>query len=274
MKIRHGTFVPGTLVGAYAGAVNAIAIAGLPANPTPDTRGAYSPAFYGGGSTGNYSHVYPHGGLRLQRASDGYRDVLDYTSWTYDAGAGVYTFAVNATLLFTYAGGEVAGPVKMNCLRNSLGAKLYELHRCINYYAPPGDEPHLNLCFANYSDGDLDLSACGLPASGLPVWPNVLPWSNSGTDWAYWQTAVSTYSISGKQLQFIALRKLTAVWPNGAGFYYDQTRWFLYIVCGGGFGTNVWNGYKEGVNSSPAGVYTKYDGCAGNATLELGVLPP
>jgi hypothetical protein len=275
VKIRHGTFTPGTLVGAYAGLVNSIRIAGLPADPTPDTRGAGAPFFYGGGSTGNYSHVYPHGGLRLQRAADGYRDTIDYTSWTYDAIAGVYTFAVNATLRFIYAGGEVAGPVKMNCLRNSLGDKVYELHRLINFLAPPGEEPHLNLCFANYVDGDLNVAACGLPNVSLPVWPNVLPWSNSGTDWAYWQTSTSTpyYSISNKRLYYMSLRKINTTWPNGAGLYYDLTRWFLSIYLGS-WGEGYWNGYKECGSSSPAGVYTKYAGCVANATIELGVLPP
>jgi hypothetical protein len=274
VKIRHGTYIPGTLVGAYTGHVNTISISGL-ARP-PDIKGHQAgPVWYFGG-TGNWTHAYPHAGLLLNKGAD--KESVEYTSWTYDVGTDTYTFAVNHDLHFSYVGGESAGPVNTSCLANVNGDKLYEIHRRQSGLLDIGLCIHLNLCFKNYVDGDINMGACSLPASGLPVWPNVFNFSNAGTDHAYWVVG-SGYSMSGKPLKNMTIRKINSYWPAGSpgGYYYDLTRFFLEIYGGTGFfGPTIWRGYKECGSSSPAGIYTKYDGCGTtlSGTLEVGVLPP
>jgi len=243
MKFRHGTVIPGSLVNARSGHIHDIVVSGL-ATP-PDTDGSNTAPLYWYNPSAPYAHGYAHGGVQLTNAA-GKREFVPYSSWT-EAPAGVFTFTVNYTLNWSYAIGDVAGPVNVSFLRNVNGHHL----------TPITAYPKIQL--AGYTDGDINLSACGYSSSSNRAWDGSLtPGDLSGIIAnVYWKFRLTGYSISGKSLTngFVAIQHFRQSSTT-------DRRWKLTINRSI-FTSVAWQGYTADCqNSSPCGIYTQTAGCA------------
>lgn len=265
MKTRHATFIAGTLNAAYSGHVHEIVIAGL-ATP-PDASGAYNyPIFFH--ATGS---AYAHGGLQLTNAA-GQRDNVAYTSWT--EAAGVYTFAVDATLAYSYALGDAAGPLNSACLRRADGAKpILPYHQLQGYTLYGGLGTFKSLRIQDYVDGFFG-AVCGECENrsgwGWPLWLNNFRWTYTVE---YYHSNPKHYDGS------------TGMCGNmyifGSALYHyrwqhsTEIRWHLGISCFGSGATykNLWNGYKACEGGDPRGTYTRASGCGAPTALVIEEVP-